>query len=204
MFSSISRVIVSSGSSTSTLYSSTSLASSDLLATSTTSFSDCLYSRDLMMYGCVFFFRWLVQFIFRYHLLQGWSCMDSCLSFFLLSVYFQYLLIRLSCYEGGLCMSWTIYISLFTELVRTISNAQFSVNYLLKSVILVVLCLLFTEVVCNWFAELDSLSLIERFFRSICWTWLTAFIDHFWSQLEPTNFLCLLLDNFERKKYSFI
>ena len=75
--------------------------------------------------------------------------MDSCLSFFLLSVYFQYLLIRLSCYEGGLCMSWTIYISLFTELVRTISNAQFSVNYLLKSVILVVLCLLFTEVVCN-------------------------------------------------------
>ena len=45
-------------------------------------------------------------------------------------------------------MSLKIYISIFTELVRTISNAQSSVNDLLKLVVLIVLRLRFTEVVC--------------------------------------------------------
>ena len=112
---------------------------------------------------------------FRDHLLWGWPCIDSSLSFFLLKLYFLNVIIRISCDEDGLCVCWRISIIQFTELSQTISNARFSVNNLVNLVVLIVLCLRPNELVCidflnaihpaqskhysGWFVELGSTSL---------------------------------------------
>ena len=55
---------------------------------------------------------------------------------------------------------------------------------------MIVIRLQFNEVVYDGFAELNYLSLIERFFWSVCWTRFKTFIDNYWSQLNQTIFLC--------------
>ena len=101
------------------------------------------------------------------------------------SVYFVYILTRISCYGGDLCLCWTIYISWFIELFQTISNPQFSLNYLVSLVALIVLRLQFTKLVCNRFAEHDFLRSVKQFFRLISLTLFKTFMNFFWSQLNP-------------------
>ena len=103
----------------------------------------------------IYFSGGFFDLFFRGILLLGWPCIGSCFSLFLSSVYFLYLLIRLSCYEDGLFVSWTVYITQFIEPGQTISNNQFNVNNLVKLVVLIILRLHFTELVRNSFSEWD-------------------------------------------------
>ena len=167
MFRIRSVLTVSSGSSTSNFSSSTSLASSAFVDTYTTSSFAHFYSKYIMLHEFDFFFWWLLRFIFFAITCYEDERVTILYFFLLLSVYFQYLIVQLSCYDDVLCVSWTISITQFTELVRKFSNAQFSVNILLKLVILIILRLRFIEVVCNRFSERDSLSSIKIFIQSI-------------------------------------
>ena len=67
----------------------------------------------------------------------------------LLSVYLLYILVGISCYEYGLCGSRPISTAWLSELIWTISNPWFSGNYLVNLVVLIAICLWFTETGCN-------------------------------------------------------
>ena len=167
MISSSSIVTVYSGISKSTSSSSTSLTSSALVANSTAYFPLIFIPKILWCTTLTSFSGGYFNFFFHNHLLWGWLCIDSWLSLFLSSLHSQYLLVRLSCYKDGLCVPWKICISRFTELVRTIPNSRFSVNDLLKSVLLIVLRLRFREVF-----VIDSLNTIRSAWSKYSYCWL--------------------------------
>ena len=183
MFSSSTRVTVSSGRSTYTSASLTPSTSLALLATSTTPLSTHFGSKEIILFYAVRIWFLLMVASLTYfcdNLLRGWPCIKSCLSLFLSRVHLLYILFQLSCYEGGLCVNWTISISRFTELVWNFYNAWFSVNDLVNLVVLIIFHLLFTELVRIWFSERNSLSLIKWFSRSIFWTRFKEFMNNFW------------------------
>ena len=97
------------------------------------------------------------------------------------SVYFLYILLKLSCYDDGICVCWNFSISWYTKLVKIISDAQFSLNNSVNLVVIIVLCFWFTEFFHNWFTEHDFLISIKRFFPLIFWNRFNNFIDNFWS-----------------------
>ena len=139
------------------------------------------------------FFRWELRFIFLRLPVTRMNLYGLFPIFILSKTYFQYLIVWLSCYKDGLCMPLAISISIFTELVRIISNAQFSVNYLLNSVVLIVLRLRFNEVVCNRLAEDNFLKDSSDRFVELGSTILLINYDHNLMQLFSYYFFRIML-----------
>ena len=86
-------------------------------------------------------------------------------------------------------MSWKVSISRFTDILRTISNAQFSVNNLLKFSVLIILCLRFTEVVCNRFGDTICSARLKYSSGRFVKLGLNDFVDNFVITTSLRNFL---------------